>query len=98
MGHLQGTNVPPKMPIKNLMAYSEYTPLAVPARPEGTAPMRRRAAMTFLGPKRSTIGPTTRRTIKVAQRATMFELPNLYVRLARGTRNIGLSTYQLVQL
>ena len=59
------------------MAYRELAPFAVPARPDGMAPMRRRVAMTFRGPKRSTKGPTTIRTIRVAQSATMFELPDL---------------------
>jgi hypothetical protein len=47
----QGTNVPPRMPMKNRMVYRPETDLIVPARPDGMAPTTRSEAMTLRGPK-----------------------------------------------
>ena len=60
--------------MKNLRTYNVFALWAVPARPEGIAPMTSKAAITSRGPYRSTRGPVTSRTINVAHSATMLEL------------------------
>ena len=74
-GDSQGTNVLPRIPMKKRTAYSPPTEFTVPASPDGMAPIMRRPAITLRGPKRSTRGPQIRRTISVAHRATMLEVP-----------------------
>jgi hypothetical protein len=54
--------------------YNVFALWAVPARPEGIAPMMSKAAITTRGPYRSTRGPVTSRTSNVADSATMLEL------------------------
>lgn len=70
----QGTNVPPKIPTKNLRAIRPDTLVTKPAMAVGIAPANRTAMYVHLGPNLSQSGPATNRTTRVPVNAAMLEL------------------------
>jgi hypothetical protein len=68
-----GTNVAPKMPIKNRRTIKPVASLMAKAKAVGIAPAMRVLAKTHRGPNLSHKGPQIIRTTRVAARARMLE-------------------------